>query len=41
VIGAVVSRAWNGEDEGSLAFKVQGSATLMPLSDTLPADGPI
>jgi len=41
VIGAVVGRAWNGEDEGSVAFKVQGGATLMPLGDILPADGPI
>lgn len=40
VIGAVVSRAWNGEDEGSVAFKVLGSAALVPLSDILKAEGP-
>lgn len=39
VIGAVVGRAWNGEDEGSVAFQVEGAAA-MPLHDILKAEGP-
>ncbi len=40
VIGAVVSRAWNGEDEGSVAFQVIGSKAPIPLSDILQPEGP-
>lgn len=41
VIGAVVGRAWNGEDEGSVAFRVDGSLTVMALADILAPEGPI
>jgi hypothetical protein len=41
VIGAVVSRAWNGEDEGSVAFRVMGTEALIVLADILPAEGPL
>ena len=40
VIGAVVGRAWNGEDEGSVAFQVDGTLSLIALGDILPAEGP-
>lgn len=40
VLGAVVGRAWNGEDEGSVAFQVIGSMTVMALADILPPEGP-
>lgn len=40
VLGAVVGRAWNGEDEGSVAFQVEGSVTMMALADILTPDGP-
>lgn len=40
VLGAVVGRAWNGEDEGSVAFQVEGSMTVMALTDILPQEGP-
>jgi hypothetical protein len=40
VIGAVLSRAWNGEDEGNVAFKVLGEPAVIPLSDILKAEGP-
>lgn len=40
VIGAVVGRAWNGEDEGSVAFQIEGSSNVMPLNDILPPEGP-
>jgi hypothetical protein len=40
VIGAVVSRAWNGEDEASLAFQVIGGGAPIPLDDILQPDGP-
>lgn len=40
VLGAVVGRAWNGEDDGSVAFQVEGSTTVMALSDILAPDGP-
>ena len=40
VIGAVVSRAWNGEDEGSVAFQVTGEDKVMSLAAILPAEGP-
>lgn len=39
VIAAVVGRAWNGEDEGSVAFQIEGAAP-MPLSEILQAEGP-
>lgn len=40
VIAAVVARAWNGEDEGSVAFQVEDGTTLMPLNEILQAEGP-
>lgn len=40
VIGAVLSRAWNGEDEGSVAFQVLGQSEVIPLGDILQAEGP-
>ena len=40
VIGAVVGRAWNGEDEGSVAFQVEGSVTVISLADILRPEGP-
>ena len=40
VLGAVVGRAWNGEDEGSVAFQVEGSVTVMALADILAPEGP-
>lgn len=40
VIGAVVGRAWNGEDEGSVAFQVDGSLSVMALADILSTEGP-
>ena len=41
VIGAVVGRAWNGEDEHSVAFQVDGSMSVIALADILAPDGPI
>jgi len=40
VIGAVLGRAWNGEDEGSVAFQVEGSMSVMALADILAPEGP-
>ncbi|MEI6161472.1 MAG: hypothetical protein WCP77_16670 [Roseococcus sp.] len=40
VLGAVVGRAWNGEDEMSVAFQVEGSMSVMALTDILAPEGP-
>jgi len=40
VIGAVVARAWNGEDERDVAFQVEGSMSVIALADILAPDGP-
>ena len=40
VIAIVASRAWNGEDEASVAFQVIGGAAPIPLDDILQPDGP-
>lgn len=40
VIGAVAGRAWNGEDEGSVAFQIDGSLAIIALADVLSTEGP-